>query len=152
MTLVYLEGYNTDMKTIEKILEEYPIEFAYLYGSAAKGTERSFSDLDLGLIVEDSLNPEKYLELEIEISTKIDKVLPRVESDVRIFNFAPLNYRIQLVQEGKLIYSKNETRRVDFETQVRSEYFDFYPKRKEYQNAFHEGIKKGGLLWSTRKK
>lgn len=142
-----------NLEKIERILSSYPkIQFAYLYGSFAMCAERSWSDLDIALLLEDSVAQTTFFDLELEISKKIDAALPGVESDVRIFNLAPLNYKIQIVQNGKLIFSQDETKRVDFETRVRSEYFDFLPLRLTYQNAFLEGIEKGGLLWSTRKK
>jgi len=140
------------LNKIKDIFTNYPIEFSYVYGSMAKGTPRSWSDLDIALIVTDNIPPEQYLEIETDVSKKIDELLPNVESDVRIFNYAPLNFKIQIVQEGKLLYSKNENKRVNFETQVRDEYFDFLPLRKEYQTSFLKGIEKGGLLWSTPKK
>jgi predicted nucleotidyltransferase len=140
------------LNNIKAALSEYPVEFAYLYGSYATGTNRKFSDLDIALLVEDRVPPEKYWDIESKISLKIDALLKEVESDVRIFNLAPLNYRAQIVKEGKLIYSKNEIKRVDFESATRDEYFDFLPMRKEYQATLLNGIKKEGLAWSIRKK
>lgn len=141
-----------ELAKIRDILANHPIEIAYLYGSFAEGANRPWSDFDIALIADDSVPAEKYLELELEISKKVDAALPGIESDARIFNQAPLNYKIQVIQNGKLICSINEKRRVDFETQVRDEYFDFLPKREEYRASLFAGIKKGGLLWSTQKK
>jgi len=141
-----------DIDKIKEILINYPVDFAYLYGSYAEGTNRSWSDLDIALLVDDSVDVSGYLEVELEISKKIDAVISPPESDVRIFNIAPLNYKIQVVQNGKLIYSKDESKRVNFETSVRSLYFDFLPQKQEYRSALFKGIKEGGLLWSTLKK
>ena len=135
-----------DIDKIKEILINYPVDFAYLYGSYAEGTNRSWSDLDIALLVDDSVDVSGYLEVELEISKKIDAVISPPESDVRIFNIAPLNYKIQVVQNGKLIYSKDESKRVNFETSVRSLYFDFLPQKQEYRSALFKGIKEGGLL------
>ncbi|MDI6731634.1 MAG: nucleotidyltransferase domain-containing protein [Candidatus Margulisbacteria bacterium] len=145
---------KTNFNQIKDILQKHPVEIAYLYGSFAEGTPRPWSDIDVALIVDDSNTRQSNLDLEMTISKEIDAVgiVEKHESDVRIINQAPLNYKIQIVQNGKLIYSKNERRRVEFETTVRDEYFDFLPKREEFRKALFSGIKKGGLLWSTQKK
>ncbi|MCX5750911.1 MAG: nucleotidyltransferase domain-containing protein [Candidatus Saganbacteria bacterium] len=143
---------NLELNEIKDALKRYPIDFAYLFGSFAEGTSRPWSDLDIALIASDKIAANKYPELEMDISKNIDKILPGIENDVRIFNQAPLNYKIQVVQNGKLIFSGNEHKRVAFETKVRDEYFDFLPKKEEYRSASLRGLEQGGLLWSTRKK
>lgn len=136
----------------QAILPDFPIDFAYLYGSFAEGSGRPWSDIDLALFVGASVSPAEYLTLENEIGKKIEEKLTGKEVDIRIFNPAPLNYQIQVVQKGKLIYSANESRRVEFETSVRDRYFDFLPAHHDFQKNLLEHVKKEGLLWSIRKK
>jgi len=146
-------GNRTVIRVVaQEILSRYPVEFAYLYGSFAEGSERPWSDMDLALIVKSTVSPAQYLSLEMEIARKIEEKLPGMEVDARIFNSAPLNYKIQVVQNGKLIYSVNEGKRVEFETQTRDEYFDFLPIYREFQKNLLENVEKGGLLWSIPKK
>lgn len=137
-----------------EIFISYPIEFAYLYGSYAQGHERSWSDIDIALIVNPAFDSKNYLNLEMEISNKLEEKinLPKIECDVRVFNNAPLNYKFQIVQYGKLIYSRNEIMRVNFETSVRDENFDFSHTRLQIQSSLFKNIKENGLLWSTKKK
>jgi len=149
---VIISRMQIEADQISQIIAKYPVEYAYLYGSFAEKTNRPWSDLDIALIVAGSFPPAQYSQLEIEISKEIDQLSPGINSDVRIFNQAPLNYQIQVVQNGKLIFCRDETGRVNFETKVRSEYFDFLPLKKEYRSAMFQGIKEGGLLWSIRKK
>ena len=141
-----------ELTKIKDMIKNFPVEFAYLYGSFAEGVNRRWSDFGIAVIAKEAVKPEAYLNLELEIAKSVDSVLTATESDVRVFNRAPLNYKIQVVQNGKLLYSADEKKRVDFETSVRDEYFDFLPKREEYRSSFLDGIEKGGLLWSTRKR
>ncbi len=48
-------------------------------------------------------------------------------SDVRVVNEAPIALRGELVTEGILLYSADESERVEFERRARREYFDFLP-------------------------
>jgi hypothetical protein len=50
------------------------------------------------------------------------------------------NWDILVLAEGKLIYSKDENRRIEFETQVRKAYFDFLPVIRLHRNAYREKV------------
>src|SRR5665647_3108879 len=58
---------------------------------------------------------------------------------------APLPLRYAVVQEGVLLISRNESLRVDVETQTRSRYWDFEPCLREYQEAFFRRVAERGL-------
>lgn len=118
------------------------VEFAYIYGSFAQGSARKWSDLDIALMVADSAKQDEYFSIEMEISKKLEEKIPKTQCDVRIFNSAPVNFKIQIVQYGKLIYSANESKRVEFETRTRDEYFDFLPFIANRNNYFEEVFQK----------
>jgi len=63
-----------------------------------------------------------------------------VVSDVRVIDNLPLVLKGKIITEGFLIYSRNETLRVNFETSVRIAYFDFLPVLRNYQSAYVEDI------------
>jgi hypothetical protein len=50
------------------------------------------------------------------------------------------NWDTLVLAEGKLIYSKDENRRIEFETQVRKAYFDFLPVIRLHRNAYREKV------------
>ena len=113
-----------------------PVLFAYLYGSYATGTVHPFSDLDIGVYIDDE-SDIKYLELELSLSLEIDeKIGSDVRTEVRIINNLPLVIIGNIITEGRLIYSINENLRVDFETSVRKAYFDFLPVIITYRNTY----------------
>jgi len=127
---------NNDIKEIKDslfsiapyIFSNRPVLFAYLYGSYATGNVHPFSDLDIGVYIDD-VPDLKYLELELSLSLEIDaKIESDVRTEVRIINNLPLVVIGNIITEGSLIYSINENIRVDFEVYVRKAYFDFLPK------------------------
>ncbi|MBW1748886.1 MAG: nucleotidyltransferase domain-containing protein [Deltaproteobacteria bacterium] len=67
-----------------------PVLFAYLYGSYSTGNVHPFSDLDIGVYIDD-VSDIKYLELELSLSLEIDaKIGSGVRAEVRIINNLPL--------------------------------------------------------------
>jgi len=120
------------------IFKETPVLFAYLYGSYAKGLSHPFSDLDVGIFVE-GLDMKACLNLELSLSLLIDENMGHiVQSEVRVLNHLPLVVKGRILADGELIYSRDESKRIEFETQVRKAYFDFLPVIHQYQNAYRE--------------
>ena len=131
---------NTLIRNAPRILEKYPVLFAYLYGSFATGVVHPFSDIDIGIYVEEVAGG-RNLSLELGISLEFDEELTgNVQSDFRVINDLPLSFLGQIVTEGILIYCRDDIARVDFEVSVRMAYFDFYSvlkmHQKEYLNRF----------------
>jgi predicted nucleotidyltransferase len=119
-----------------EILEKYPVLLAYLYGSFATGDVHPFSDIDIGVYI-DNLPATGYLEVELATSLEFDRKLPAgIQSEVRIVNDLPISITGVIVTEGILIYCKDESVRIDFETSVRKAYFDFLPVLRKYQNEY----------------
>jgi uncharacterized protein len=125
-------------RSAPKLFEKTPTLFAYLYGSYAKGLPHPFSDLDVGIFVE-ALDVEACLHLELSLSLSIDESLDHVvQSEVRVLNLLPLAVKGRILADGELIYSRDENKRIEFETEARKAYFDFLPVIRQYQNACME--------------
>lgn len=119
------------LKKISKHLEEdVRIGFAYLYGSAARGEMTDNSDLDIAIFLADPADEEDPL-LEERISLELEKTAER-EVDIRVINSAPAVFVYQVLKKGKLLFSKDDKRRVEFEVKNIDEYLDFLPLMKEY--------------------
>ena len=125
-------------KIASAVFEGTPVLFAYLYGSFAKDLSHPFSDLDVGVYVKD-LDLGACLKLELSLALRIDEDLDHVvQSEIRVVNHLPLVVLGRILGDGELIYSKDEMKRIDFETQIRKAYFDFLPVIQQYQNAYRE--------------
>ena len=131
---------STLLMVAPKIFDKHHVLFAYIYGSYAKGLVHPFSDLDIGIYVEE-MSLREHLKLELSLSLEVDGKLGNgVVADVRVINNLPLVLKGKIITEGFLIYSRNEILRVNFETSVRIAYFDFLPVLRNYQRAYVEDI------------
>lgn len=144
-----LNAYNMGIKTkkIDRIrqlilanapavLKSRPVLLSYLYGSYARGDIHVFSDIDIGVYLEE-LNSKQMLDIELSLALDFDAIVgPGHNVDVRSINKMSLIMKGNIVTEGNLLYSRNETFRVEFETNVRNAYFDFRPFIHRYHQAY----------------
>ncbi len=122
---------------VEPILSTSPVYLAYLYGSTARGDETPLSDLDIAVLADSKLEPLERLDLEMKLELALEQAgFP--QADVREVTLAPIIARGRVITEGIILYSRDEERRVEFETRSRSEYFDFLPFWEENQRAYLE--------------
>ncbi|MCI0496112.1 nucleotidyltransferase domain-containing protein, partial [candidate division KSB1 bacterium] len=104
--------------------------------SYASGYVHPFSDIDIGIFVDDHA-VHVSLELELSLSLQVDQKLNcQAKSEVRIINNLPLTVKGKIVTEGIRIYSSNEIERVIFEKYVLGAYFDFRPVIEAYQRSY----------------
>ena len=90
------------------VFEQTPVLFAYLYGSHAKGLSHPFSDMDIGIFVED-LDIKACLDLELSLALRIDEKLDHVvQSEVRVLNHLPLVVKGRILGEAELIFSQGK--------------------------------------------
>ena len=109
-----------------------PVLFAYLYGSFLK--EGFFRDIDVAVYFdsrpfEDSSDIFNY---SLSLSAECDLATSGVTFDLRPLNLAPLPFRFDVVTQGRVFYTRDEERQVDFEARTRSLYFDFLPHLRFY--------------------
>lgn len=124
-----------------RIFTNYPILFAYIYGSVAEGTYHKYSDVDIAIYIESPLSPRECLNVELALSLEIDIALEhRMESEVRVINNLPLVIKGKVITDGILIYCIRDDVRIDFETLVRNAYFDFLPVLNQYRHIYRESI------------
>ena len=127
---------NSMLANAPEVFSKRPVLFAYLYGSYVTGVVHPHSDLDIGIYIE-NLQENMHLELELSLSLEFDNLLKTAgTSEVRIINNLPLVILGNIVTEGILIYSRDDALRVDFETSVRSAYFDFLHAIRKYNNEY----------------
>jgi predicted nucleotidyltransferase len=116
---------------------------AYLYGSHVRGDAGAGSDIDVAVLLEDA---ESHSSLDLlRLGRELEAQSGMKNIDVRLLNDAPLAARGRILTEGKLLYSGNDSKRVDFEVTCRSRYFDFLPHLEYLRKAFIRRTAERGL-------
>jgi predicted nucleotidyltransferase len=125
---------DKDYQKLSSLLQaDDRIVAAYLLGSAATGTMRTDSDIDVAIL------PQKGLKLSCfvpgELAGKLSYELSR-EVDIGILSSANLVYSRQAIAYGKRLFTKDPFYSDLMETTLISMYFWFNEERKEILNAY----------------
>lgn len=121
---------------IKVLAEESDILFAFLFGSYAKGTQDDKSDIDIAVYLKDESILERVPLYPSRLAIKIENMLGKKKTvDVRILNGSTLRFRSQVLRFGKLLHSKDEKKRIEFETSSLLQYYDFKPHLEMYDAA-----------------
>lgn len=121
------------MKTKNKILSEVKeiligqseIEFAFLFGSFAKNEDTDLSDIDIAIYQTKHKSKYETRMFEFEIEAKLTERIPMQIFDVRSLNNAPIVVIGKIINEGKIIFTRDETFLTDFIVQNRLKYMDY---------------------------
>jgi len=117
---------------IENILKEYfqnhsEIEVAYIFGSVTQGRTSSLSDIDIAVITDSQqIKEETYrYGYKAEILADLIKLLKTNGVDLVILNEVNTLLKHRVLYFGRLIYSKNERKRIAFQTDAINKYNDY---------------------------
>lgn len=117
------------------------VAVAYLFGSRAEGTATAASDVDVAvLFAGDAVEADRTVRLAAAVSAVLD-----CPTDVVDLSVADLELRARVVQRGRLLHSDDEPRRVRFEVDTRSRWFDFEPVLRETTASYLRRVATAGL-------
>ena len=128
------------IEMLNSVIREYDeVIAAYLYGSAVKGNLRADSDIDIGILLADDAVPDHLYAIRMAREIRSRCHLDR-DVDVRILNRRPIRFLYQVLRYGKLVFVRDERKKVEFETGVLKEYLDFKPFLREYDRKRKERL------------
>ncbi|BCB97109.1 nucleotidyltransferase [Dissulfurispira thermophila] len=105
------------------------VEFAYLFGSFARGDEFSFSDIDIAVY----LNKEVSLADELRLYSIIARELKHDSIDLLILNNTHNIILLEdIVRYGKVVCDRNPFLRESFELRILHDAIDFRYQRKVF--------------------
>jgi predicted nucleotidyltransferase len=108
------------LEEIRKIIAELKYaDVAYIFGSFLEIDE--FNDIDVALLLSDEpgLDPYKSIKFSLKVAGELKrKIKPRFEFDVRILNIAPVEFQFEVIRKGHVIFSRDESTRIDYESEL----------------------------------
>ncbi len=122
------KSFESIKKTLADYFERHPeIEVAYIFGSVAQGKSGDLSDIDLAILVDrQQVNENVYrYGYKAEITTDLIRLLKTNKVDLVILDEASTLLRHRVLYHGKLIHTKNEIKRIQFQTNTIDKYVDF---------------------------
>lgn len=129
-----IEQYKSQLN---EVFDKNSVEFAYFFGSQAKGEALLFSDLDFAVFLEPSLSQEQRVEIISNLRDEIEKIFAMPEKiDIVCLNEElPIPLLQNIVYESQLIFSGNEARRINWEARTMSICWDWDYYQKQFDRA-----------------
>jgi len=124
----------------EALDREEDILFAYLYGSAVYHPNFPIGDIDVAVYLKPT-DVKEYIRKEKELTAFLISKLHTDEIDLRILNGLPLALKYSILKDGRLLFSRDELERVDFETNVMIRFFELKPYLDEYRLMLSQRIR-----------
>ncbi|ATZ61211.2 MAG: hypothetical protein DDT40_00306 [candidate division WS2 bacterium] len=99
------------------------IDIGYVFGSFLKG---EFEDIDVALLVSKSPSPYESMKFAMKVGREVERTLKySFEIDVKILNSSPTYFQYEVIKNGKVVFCKDETKRIRYEAKVLSNYLDY---------------------------
>lgn len=106
------------------------VRLAYLFGSVAKGKAGKLSDIDVAVLIDESLNKKQRFDLQLELISDISEILKTDRIDLVVINEAPLSLKFEIIKANYPLFIRDRMEKIDFEQMVMSRYLD----RKYYES------------------
>jgi len=126
-----------DLPALMRSFKQFPnVEFAYLFGSAARGNTTALSDIDVAVYLKKN-KKNACQELMNRLPVK-DYLL-----DLVILNEASTLLQYEVVSGGKLIYCGKKSVWHEFVVTAQHKYFDLMPFYRFWRTTLKKQILKG---------
>ncbi len=121
-----------NINEFQEILKEYfkmhpEVEVAYVFGSLARGRTNPLSDIDIALLIDrDRIKEEIYpYGYKADMLADLVQLLKTNDVDLVILDEANPLLRHRILYFGKIIYSRDERKRIKFQVDTINKYNDY---------------------------
>jgi len=119
------------------------VVFAYLYGSMAQGKENKLSDIDIAVYIDESKKPDSgTFGYRSELITEVQSLVKR-EVDLVILSEVSLLLAVNILKNGKLLFTKSEKLRIKFHKNIMRKYLDFIPNYNLQEKYLKKDLEEG---------
>lgn len=136
---------DSRIKPLIDNLSKYPIIFAYLFGSQAKGQSTKISDIDLAVFIDRKLPKSERFDIRLRLTNDLSAIAGK-RVDLIVMNDIPIQLAYEVIKHGKVILCKDRDTMIDAEIEILSKYLDrrYYDKRRA--ESVLKKIETGGLM------
>ena len=129
-------------KIKELLLEKTECEAIVLFGSYARGTQNSESDIDIAIKTKNKIDKKTLYKISIELSDKLEKDIDLINLDDEISDA----FRYEILITGKTLYCEDEFKFEMYKLDMYREYLEL----NESRQMIIKRIKKGGDIYGKR--
>ena len=105
------------------LLAQYPVRLAYVYGSVARGQATPLSDVDVGVLFDETLSDYDQFKSALRLACRLqDVVETQLEVEARVMNTMSIDILGAIVTEGVCLYARSDADREAYEKPIRQMY------------------------------
>jgi predicted nucleotidyltransferase len=124
---------SIEQRIVDQFSSRMDVAAVYLFGSAARGTARIDSDVDVAVLLHNP--PPRTLDgPRLSIEGELERTLG-APVDLVVLNDAPVDLCIRVLRDGRLLVDRDPSARIAFEVRTRNEAFDLEPILARYRAA-----------------
>jgi len=132
-----LENIEEEIKKVKELCQSREEIIAlYIFGSYGTSEQTPLSDIDFAVLY--GFIPK--IEEEIDFEVKISEIFKRDDIDVIVLNRASVDFQIEVLSEGEIIYCRDEILLAEFKEKVFNRYADYEPVLRGFYEDFLKGI------------
>lgn len=140
-----MERIIANSPAIENIFRKNKVVSAFLFGSAVKKRLTKLSDLDIAVVLDKTVSPDKYYQVRLSLLDQLGRIIKSKPLDIAVLNNAsPLLVQLVITQ-GELIFCQNEDLKVNFQVRALQKFDDAFYLRKVYYHYLEKRVKENKL-------
>lgn len=128
---------------LEGVFAQRPVRLAYLFGSQVKGRAHADSDVDVAVLLNESLTADERFAERLTLIGALSRLFRTDNVDVAILNEASPLLCYNVLRDGVLLYCADESARVAFQVRALRTYEDTAPLRRMLAEAMERRIRAG---------
>ena len=128
---------------LQGLFQQYPVRLAYIFGSQATQLTHSSSDIDVAVLLDESLAPDERFAERLRLLGDLSCIFGTDHVDLVLLNEAPPLLAYETLRHGVLLYCADAQTRIEFQVRTLRAYEDTIPRRRILSEAMVARLKAG---------
>jgi predicted nucleotidyltransferase len=130
-------------RPLQCLFQQHPVRLAYLFGSQATRRTHPSSDVDVAVLLDESLTSDKRFAERLRLFGDLLRILGTEHVDLVMLNEAPPLLAYETLRHGVLLYCADAQTRIEFQVRTLRTYEDTIPLRRILSEAMVARLKAG---------
>src|SRR5215471_9426053 len=128
---------------LQCLFQQHPVRLAYLFGSQATRRTHPGSDVDVAVLLDESLTPDEHFAERLKLLGDLSRIFGTDDVDLVTLNEAPPLLAYETLRHGILLYCADAQTRIEFQVRTLRAYEDTIPLRRILSEAMAARLKAG---------
>jgi predicted nucleotidyltransferase len=128
---------------LQCLFQQHPVRLAYLFGSQATRRTHPSSDVDIAVLLDESLTSDERFAERLRLLGDLSCLLGTDHVDLVMLNEAPPLLAYETLRHGILLYCADAQTRIEFQVRTLRAYEDTIPLRRILAEAMVARLKAG---------